>query len=117
MLIIYSSQVQDMYKCRIIAFLKTMAETLLLNLPPGDTLTIEYFLSHSKVSQHKQLIVICDHFLVVQTQCRAGLEVLKASSKKVEEAVKDLIGRLRHTAMLPKVLPSDSEGTVKAKSG
>ena len=38
-------------------------------------------------------------------------------SGKVEEAVKDLIGRLRHTAMLPIILPSDSEGMVKSKSG
>ena len=42
-------KVQDLYECRILAFLNTMATTLLLDLPSTNTWTIDSFLSHSQV--------------------------------------------------------------------
>lgn len=44
------AQVQDLYECRIIALLDTMASTLLLDLPPTDTWTSDSFLAHSQVT-------------------------------------------------------------------
>ena len=57
------------------------------------------------------------HYVIFQAQCESGQGVLSVCSRKVEEAVKELICLLRHAALLPTVLPSDSEEIVKSKNG
>lgn len=81
------------------AHLDTMSNTKLLGLPSTETWTPDYFLSQSK------------------SRCEAGTLVLKAASKKVEDAVKELIALLRSTACLPTQHSFDTEETAKSKKG
>ena len=61
-----SPQVQDLYECRIIAFLNTMAESFLLDLPAGDTWTLDSFLLHSQVNNLTAACAqICDCQMVL----------------------------------------------------
>ena len=95
----FTKQVLDIYECRIQANLHLMSSTQLLCLPGSETWTVEEFLSKA------------------HTRSQVGTELLVASSRKVEDAVKELLVLLRSTANLPSIHECDADETVKSKKG
>ena len=86
-----------MYECRIQANLSIMSHTLLLTLPHNEAWTTTHFLQQA------------------QGQSETGGNTLASCSKKVEDAVKELLELLRNTAVVPTVHSFDSEETERAK--
>ena len=95
----FTKQILDIYECRIQANLAGISSTHLLSLPGGETWTTEEFLSKAQV------------------RCGQGAELLIANSRKVEDAVKEMVLLLRSTANLPTIHQFDSDETVKSKKG
>lgn len=95
----FTKQVLDIYECRIQANLATMSSTHLLSLPGSETWTTDEFLSKALSRSHQ------------------GTELLIANSRKVEDAVKEMLVLLRSTANLPTVHEFDSDETIKSKKG
>lgn len=87
----------DLYECRILANLNTMSRTLLLTLPHNEAWTTAHFLQQA--SAHSE----------------AGGNTLSSCSKKVEDAVKELLEILRNTAALPTINSFDSDETTRSK--
>ena len=95
----FTKQILDIYECRIQANLVTMSSTQLLSLPGSETWTTDEFLSKA------------------QTRCSQGTELLIANSRKVEDAVKEMLLLLTQTANLPTIHQFDSDETIKSKKG
>ena len=95
----FTKQVLDIYECRIQANLTTMSSTQLLSLPGNETWTTEQFLSKAQARSHQ------------------GTHLLTACSRKVEDAVKEMLVLLKSTATLPTIHDFDSEETIKSKKG
>ena len=94
---LYTLQVMDLYECRIKANLSIMSRTLLLTLPQNEAWTTAHFLQEA--SAHSE----------------AGGNVLSSCSKKVEDAVKELLELLRNTAATPTINSFDSEEIARSK--
>ena len=95
----FTKQVLDIYECRIQANLAAMSSTQLLSLPGSETWTTEEFLSKAFTRSHQ------------------GTELLIANSRKVEDAVKEMLVLLKGTANLPTIHDFDSDETTKSKKG
>ena len=95
----FTKQILDIYECRIQANLSLMSSTHLLSLPGSETWTTDEFLGHA-LSRSQQ-----------------GTELLIANSRKVEDAVKEMLVLLRSTANLPTIHDFDSDETIKSKKG
>ena len=87
----------DLYECRILANLNTMSHTLLLMPPHNEAWTTTRFLQEALA--HSE----------------AGGNVLSLCSKKVEDAIKELLELLRNAAALPIINSFDSEDISRAK--
>lgn len=87
----------DLYECRIQAHLYTMSHTLQLTLPQNEAWTTAHFL-------HK-----------ASAQSEVGGNVLSSCSKRVEDAVVEMLELLRTTAVLPTINSFDSEETIRSK--
>lgn len=87
----------DLYECRVQANLNIMSRTLLLTLPHNEAWSTSHFLQECLA--HSE----------------AGGNILASCSKKVEDAVKELLELLRTTAATSTVNSFDSEETVRAK--
>ena len=87
----------DLFECRIQANLTAMSRTLLLSLPHNEAWTTARFLQESFA------------------QSEAGGNILSSCSKKVEDAVKELLLLLRNTAALPGINEFDSEDQARSK--
>lgn len=87
----------DLFQCRIQANLTTMSRTLLLILPHNEAWSPSHFLQESLAHS------------------AAGGNVLASCSKKVEDAVKELLVLMRNTAAILSMNEFDSEETVRAK--
>jgi dynein heavy chain len=87
----------DLYDCRILANLNLMSHTLLLTLPQNEAWTTTHFLQEA--SAHSE----------------AGGAILSSCSKKVEDALKELLEVLRNSASLPTINSFDSEDAARAK--
>lgn len=93
----YIVQVMDLYECRILANLNIMSHTLLLTLPHNEAWTTAHFLQEALA--HSE----------------AGGNILSSCSKKVEDAVKELLGLLRNTAAIPTINDFDSDEVARSK--
>lgn len=87
----------DLYECRILANLNIMSRTLLLTLPHNEAWTTAHFLQEA--AAHSE----------------AGGNILSSCSKKVEDAVKELLELLRSTAFLPTINSFDSDEVTRTK--
>ena len=87
----------DLFDCRIQANLHVMSHTLLLSLPQNEAWSTTHFLQESFA------------------QSESGGNILRSCSKKVEDAVKELLVLLRSTAALPIINTFDSEDLVRSK--
>ena len=90
-------QVMDLYECRIRANLSVMSRTLLLTLPQNEAWSTTHFLQEALA--HSE----------------AGGNILSSCSKKVEDAVKELLELLRNTAAVPTINSFDTEEVARSK--